>query len=99
MRRGRRDYLAGVPDDAIIPEQPADEGLTDPELAIEEVEGARLLANEARARLRGDGFTDDEIDEWTDLYYTQPAGGRDEGDVEGLIAFIATEQAAGRGSR
>jgi hypothetical protein len=82
--------------DDITPDMPEDEGLTEPELAIEEIEGARLLGNEARARLRADGFTDEEIDAWADTYYAQSANGRDEGDVEGLVAFIAAEQAAGR---
>ena len=70
-----------------------------PELTIEEVEGARLLANEARGRLRADGFTDTEIDAWAITYYTMAAGGRDEGAADDLVAFITAEQAEGRGPR
>ena len=62
---------------------------------IEEVEGDRLLANEARGRLRADGFTDAEIDAWVRAYYTQSVGGRDEGDVDGLIRFIRAEETSG----
>ena len=84
------------PTDDLTPDMPEDEGITEPELDTLEIEGDRLLANEARARLRADGFDDDEIDAWTRAYYVSPEGGADEGDVEGLVAFIAKEQAAGR---
>jgi len=86
---------AGEPD-PITPDMPTDDGVAEPELGTLEVEGARLLGNEARARLRKDGFDDDEIDAWADAYYASTADGRDEGDVEGLVAWIAEEQAAGR---
>jgi hypothetical protein len=79
--------------DDVTPEMPEDEGVAEPELGTLEIEGARLLANEARARLRADGFDDDEIDAWTRAYYV--ANG-DEGDVDGLVAWIAAEEAAGR---
>jgi hypothetical protein len=83
--------------DDITPETPEAEGLAEPELHTEEVEGARLLANEARARLRGDGFSDDEIDAWAITFYTRPEGGLDEGSADDLVAFIRAEQASGRG--
>lgn len=78
--------------DDIQPERPEDEGLSDPELPQVDIEGAHLLANEARARLKADGFTDDEVDAWTRAYFEQGH----EGDVDGLVAFIAAEQARGR---
>jgi hypothetical protein len=84
--------MSGETDD-VVPDMPADEGLDQPELGTLEVEGARLLGNDARARLRSDGFDDDEIDAWANAYYVANA---DEGDVDGLIAWIAEEQAAGR---
>jgi hypothetical protein len=87
--------MPGEPDD-LTPDMPADEGVDEPELRTVEIEGARLLGNEARARLRADGFDDDEIDAWANAYYVSAAGGADEGDVDGLIAWIAEEQAAGR---
>jgi hypothetical protein len=82
--------------DPIIPDMPDDDGVVEPELGTLEVEGARLLGNEARARLRRDGFDDNEIDAWADAYYASVADGRDEGDVDGLVAWIAREQAEGR---
>lgn len=86
-----------TPDDDIFPESPRAEGLERPELRTVEVEGARLLANEARERLRRDGFGDDQIDAWAITFYTRPEGGRDEGSVDDLVAFIHAEEAAGRG--
>lgn len=78
--------------DALDPDRPEHEGLVEPELPEVDIEGARLLANEARPRLRDDGFTDVEIDEWVRVYFEQGH----EGDVDGFVAFIAAEQAAGR---
>ncbi len=84
--------MSGETDD-VVPDMPADDGVSQPELRTVEIEGARLLGNEARGRLRADGFDDDEIDAWANAYYVADA---DEGDVDGLIAWIADEQAAGR---
>jgi hypothetical protein len=81
--------------DGITPEPPQAEGVTEPVLSEEEIEGDRMLANEARSRLRADGFTDPEIDAWTRAYYTTAEGGVDQGDVDGLIAFIREQQASG----
>jgi hypothetical protein len=78
--------------DPVQPDFPEDEGLDEPELPQVDVEGARLLANEARARLRADGFDDDEVDAWVRVYFEQGH----EGTVEGLLAFIEAEQAQGR---
>jgi hypothetical protein len=74
------------------PELPEDEGLTEPELPEVDVEGARLLANEARAELHGRGFTDMQIEAWVRVYFEQGH----EGSVEGLLAFITAEHEAGR---
>jgi hypothetical protein len=78
--------------DAVAPDRPEDEGLSEPELPEVDIEGARLLANEARPRLTARGFDDDEIEAWVRLYFEQ----QHEGSVDGLLAFIADEQAAGR---
>ncbi|MFN8038270.1 MAG: hypothetical protein U0Q07_03570 [Acidimicrobiales bacterium] len=85
-----------MPTDDVTPDFPEEDGVAEPELPEVDVEGARLLANEARDRLRPDGFTDDEIDAWTRSYFESDAGGQGEGDVDGLVAFIEAEQAAGR---
>ncbi len=85
-----------MPTDDVTPDFPEEDGIAEPELPEVDVEGARLLANEARDRLRPDGFTDDEIDAWTRAYFESDAGGAGEGDVDGLVAYIEAEQAAGR---
>jgi hypothetical protein len=84
--------MTNSPVDDVEPDQPEDEGLAEPELPEVDIEGARLLANEARSRLHADGFTDDEIEAWVRVYFEQ----EHEGSVEGLLAFIVEEQAAGR---
>ena len=78
--------------DAVQPDRPEQEGLTEPQLPTVDVEGARLLGNEARGRLHADGFDDDQIDAWVRAYFEQ----QHEGTVDGFVAFIAAEQAAGR---
>ena len=84
--------MSNPPVDDVEPDQPEDDGLAEPELPEVDIEGARLLANEARARLHADGFDDSEIEAWVRVYFEQ----EHEGTVEGLLAFIVEEQAAGR---
>ena len=45
--------------------------------------------------LHADAFTDAQIEAWVRVYFEQGH----EGDVDGLVAFIEAEQAAGRGTR
>lgn len=73
--------------DDLTPERPRDAGVPEevPE-ATSAIEGARILANEARERLRQDGFTDDEIDKWAETYITEVGAG----DVDELVAWIAS---------
>ena len=52
-------------------------------------EGARLLANEARDRLRADGFDDAEIDAWADAFLTDIGGG----SAEDLVSWIRNREA------
>ncbi len=78
--------------DGLEPESPESEGLREPELPEVDVEGARLLANEARGALRARDFTDTEIDAWVRVYFEQGH----EGSVDGLLTFIEAEEAAGR---
>ena len=63
--------------DAVQPDLPEQDGLAEPELPEVDIEGARLLANEARDRLHADGFDDDQIDAWVRVYFEQePRGHR-----------------------
>ncbi|MGZ8763207.1 MAG: hypothetical protein ACXW2Y_07770 [Acidimicrobiia bacterium] len=76
-------------DDPVIPERPRDadvpEEVPDSTSAIE---GARILGNEARARLRVDGFTDRQIDEWAEVFLTEVGSG----EVDDLVAWIAERE-------
>jgi hypothetical protein len=75
--------------DDVIPERPRDAGV--PEEVPEElgaIEGARILANEARERLRADGFSDDQIDEWAEAFITEVGSG----DVDELVEWISQRE-------
>jgi hypothetical protein len=73
------------------PESPAAAGVPEkvPELA--QIEGARLLGNDARARLHADGFDDAQIDAWAETFIAE----RSSGTVDEFVAWIARRQAAG----
>jgi hypothetical protein len=75
--------------DDLTPERPRAAGVPEevPD-AVTAIEGARILANEARERLRADGFTDAQIDEWADAFIAE----RGSGEVEDLVAWIAARE-------
>lgn len=75
--------------DDLTPERPRAAGVPEevPD-AVTAIEGARILANEARDRLRADGFTDTQIDEWADAFIAE----RGSGEVEDLVAWIAERE-------
>jgi hypothetical protein len=77
------------PMDDLTPERPRDAGVPEevPE-ALSAIEGARILGNEARERLRGEGFTDDEIDQWAEAFITEIGAG----DVDQLVAWIGLQE-------
>jgi hypothetical protein len=75
----------------LIPEWPRDAGVAPPvHQRIEDIEGERLLDNEARARLHEDGFTDAQILPWVEAYFAE----RHEGDVEELVNWIRERERA-----
>jgi hypothetical protein len=76
-------------DDPLIPERPRAASVPEevPD-ATSSIEGARLLANEARRRLRADGFTDSQIDEWAESFVTEVGSG----EVDDLVAWIADRE-------
>jgi hypothetical protein len=75
--------------DDLTPERPRDAGVPEevPE-QLSAIEGARTLANEARARLRADGFTDDQIDQWARTFITE----NDAGTVDDFVAWIRGQE-------
>ncbi len=72
-----------------IPQHPRESGVEEevPELA--QIEGAHLLANEARHFLTGCGFTDRQILEWADAYIAHVGSG----DVDSFVAWIHEREA------
>jgi hypothetical protein len=78
--------------DDLIPERPRDAGTPEavPD-AVTAIEGARILANEARARLRADGFSDAQIDEWAEAFISEVGSG----EVDDLVAWIGRRERPG----
>jgi hypothetical protein len=78
------------------PEHPREVGVHETVPAeLGQIEGARILGNDARERLRADGFTDQQIDEWAETYVAEVGGGT----VDEFVSWIAAlEQHGTRGS-
>lgn len=72
-----------------IPQHPHDSGVPEevPELA--QIEGAHLLANDARAFLTGCGFSDRQILEWANTYIARVGSG----DVGSFVEWIHEREA------
>ncbi|HVL38438.1 MAG TPA: winged helix-turn-helix domain-containing protein [Fimbriimonadaceae bacterium] len=70
------------------PERPQDAGVAKKTPNAMDIEGAETLANEARSRLSGRGFTDDQISQWAETYVAEESTG----DVDRFIAWIDRRQ-------
>jgi hypothetical protein len=78
-----------MPDDEPVPESPADAGLPEDDVAsIEDVEPIHLLANDARAELEADGFTDAQILKWAEAFFREHS----EGGVHEFVAWIREQE-------
>jgi hypothetical protein len=73
------------------PEDPADAGVEEKIPNLGNIEGARILGNEARARLHGDGFDDQQIDEWAETFIAEVGSG----EVDEFIAWISRKEGKG----
>jgi hypothetical protein len=71
-----------------IPHQPHDIGVPEETPELAQIEGAHLLANEAREFLTGCGFTDRAILLWAATYIAREGSG----DVESFVAWIHEQQ-------
>lgn len=76
-----------------IAEHPHDAGVPELHPAPAEIEGAYLLANEARAPLHECGFSDDEILEWARTYIAIEGSG----DLESFVEWICDKERAATG--
>lgn len=72
----------------LLPRGPREAGVPSRELALEDVEGAQLLGNEAQPVLSAVGFSAVAIREWADAFFVR----QHEGDVGELIMWIAERQ-------
>jgi hypothetical protein len=72
-----------------VPESPAQAGVTEEFPAeLGQIEGARMLGNDARDRLHADGFTDRQIDQWAETYVAENGGG----EVDEFVAWIRAQE-------
>lgn len=69
---------------SLKPEHPHDAGVQEEDPDASHIEGAELLANEARPLLSSRGFTDDEINEWALTYIADEGSG----DLAAFLAWI-----------
>ncbi len=72
----------------LTPEDPDEAGVAEQEPDSAHIEGARLLANQAREALRARGFSDEQIREWAEAYISESHTG----DVEGLLGWIRNRE-------
>ena len=73
------------------PEEPHEAGVPEKVADQSHEEGARILADEARERLKERGFTDEQIREWAETYIAEEGSG----DVDSFIAWIADKEGEG----
>ncbi|MDQ1431654.1 MAG: hypothetical protein QOF40_2256 [Actinomycetota bacterium] len=73
------------------PAKPEDVGVPEEVPELTQIEGARTLGNEARARLRADGFTDAQIDAWAETFIAENSSGT----ADEFVAWIARQEANG----
>lgn len=72
----------------IEPERPKEAGVEEATPPTMQVEGARVLADDAKPLLEGKGFSDDQIRRWADTYIADVGSG----DVNSFIAWIDEQQ-------
>jgi hypothetical protein len=81
-------YASDMADDELIPESPAEAGVKAEEPSLTAIEGARLLANEARPALTALGFDDEQIRVWADTYIERVGAGT----VEQFVDWIRSNE-------
>ena len=67
-----------------LPRHPGETGAHDQSPDLAQLEGAHLLANEARTFLTGCGFSDRQVLEWALCYIAEEGSG----DVDSFVAWI-----------
>ena len=72
----------------VQPEKPHQSGVEEETPPTMQIEGARMLADDARPLLDGKGFTDEQIRRWADTYIAEEGSG----DVGSFVAWIERRQ-------
>ena len=70
------------------PAKPEDVGVPEEIPDLPQIEGARLLGNDARSRLHADGFDDAEIDAWAETFIAEVGSGT----VDQFVDWIARQE-------
>ncbi len=83
-------HAAGPDDEELVPEPPREAGVDEAEPEAMQVEGARLLADQARERLHAQGFADEQIRLWAGAYVRE----RGAGDVDAFLDWIQRQEAS-----
>ena len=73
------------------PMSPADVGVPEEVPELSQIEGARLLGNDARERLHADGFDDAQIDEWAETFIAEVSSGT----VDQFVEWISRRERDG----
>jgi len=73
------------------PTKPEDVGVAEEVPELMQIEGARTLGNDARERLRADGFDDQQIDAWAETFIAEVSSGT----VDQFVAWIARQERGG----
>jgi hypothetical protein len=77
-----------MPDHEPVPVTPEEVGVPEEVPDLPQIEGARLLGNDARERLRADGFDDQQIDAWAETFIAEVGSGT----VDEFVAWISREE-------
>lgn len=72
------------------PEMPEEAGVVEEVPELGQIEGARILGNDARSRLHADGFNDAQIDAWAETFIAEKSSG----SVDEFVAWIASQEAS-----
>lgn len=90
QRQAGAHAAGGNDDQELVPEPPREAGVDEAEPEAMQVEGARLLADQARGRLRAQGFADEQIRLWAEAYVRE----RGAGDVDAFLDWIQRQEAS-----
>ena len=73
------------------PAAPEDVGVAEEVPELMQIEGARTLGNDARARLHADGFDDEQIDAWAETFIAEVSSGT----VDQFVEWIRRREQSG----